>query len=63
MMSDMKGIIWNCRGIRKKGLSSFLRDLIMERDFDFICFQETILQDFPDSYLRSIDPNKCYLWD
>jgi exonuclease III len=63
MMSDMKGIIWNCRGIRKKGLSSFLRDLIMERDFDFICFQETILQDFPDSCLRSIDPNKCYLWD
>jgi exonuclease III len=63
MSADMKGIFWNCRGIRKKGLSSFLRDLIKERDFNFICFQETIMHEFSDSCLRSIDPSRNYLWD
>jgi hypothetical protein len=28
--------------------------------FDFICFQETILQDFSDSCLRKIDPSQNF---
>jgi exonuclease III len=39
----MKGHFWNVRGIRKKGLSMFVRTLLDEMKFDFVCFQETIL--------------------
>jgi hypothetical protein len=31
--------------------------------FDFVCVQETILQDFSEKWLRKFDPNKRYLWD
>ena len=34
--SIMKGLIWNCRGMKKKGVSSFLRSLILEHKFHFI---------------------------
>lgn len=57
----MIGLIWNCRGSRKKGLSPFLRNLI-ENDFYSVCFQETILQVFSDELLRKIDPSLIYLW-
>lgn len=59
----MIGLFWNCRGIRKKGLGSFIKNLMKEHNFDFACFQETILQVFSDSVLRKIDPDLEYLWD
>jgi hypothetical protein len=55
MSADMKGIFWNCMGVRKNDLSAFLRDMLRERIFYFICFQETIMHNFSDSHLRSID--------
>jgi hypothetical protein len=58
----MKGITWNCRGIRKKGVSSFLRNLILEHKFHFIGLQETMQANIEDSVLRKIDPNHSYLW-
>jgi hypothetical protein len=33
-----------------------MRELISEKNFDFLCFQETIMQDFPESFLRQVDP-------
>jgi hypothetical protein len=47
----------------KKSVGPFIRDMIHENKFDIVCFQETILKDFPDSCLRKIDPGSCYLWD
>ena len=58
----MKGLIWNCRGIIKKGVSSFLRNLILEHKFHFIGLQETMQPRFEDMILRKIDPNQTYLW-
>jgi hypothetical protein len=63
MIGCVKGLFWNCRGIKKKDLAPFIRDMIHEKGLDFLCFQETIMQDFPESCLRQVDPNKCYLWD
>jgi hypothetical protein len=58
----MLGVVfWNCRGIKKKDLAPFIRDMIHEKDLDFLCFQETIMQDFPESFLWQVDPNKCSL--
>jgi len=58
----MKGLIWNCRGIIKKGVSSFLRNLILEHKFHFIGLQETMQPRIEDRILRKIDPNQTYLW-
>jgi exonuclease III len=49
--------------VRKKGLATYVRDLMGEYRFDFVCFQEIIVQDFSEAMLRKIDPNKSYLWD
>jgi exonuclease III len=63
MNYPMKGLFWNCRGIRKKGLSPYLRDMIKDQKFDFLCFQETMVQDFSDSCFRQVDLGRDYLWD
>jgi hypothetical protein len=34
-----------------------------EMKFDFVCFQETIMQVFSDKCLRLIDPSHSYMWD
>jgi hypothetical protein len=44
----MKGLIWDCRGIKKKGVSSFLRNLILEHKFHFVGLQETMQQCIED---------------
>jgi exonuclease III len=59
----LKALFWNVRGMSKKSVGPFIRDMIHENKFDIVCFQETILKDFPDSCLRKIDPGSCYLWD
>jgi hypothetical protein len=59
----MKGIFWNVRGIRKKRVTTYIRDMIAGMKFGFIYFQETILEDFSDKCLRMIDLNRMYLWD
>jgi hypothetical protein len=30
---------------------------------DFVCYQQTILQDLSDACIRSVDPSRMYLWD
>lgn len=46
----------------KKGMTPYIRDLIKEYKFDFMCVQETIQKDFPEFYMRKIDPTLSYLW-
>jgi exonuclease III len=47
----------------KRGLDSYVRDLVTDLKLDIVSFQETMIQDFSDANLRAIDPNKEYLWD
>jgi hypothetical protein len=61
--SPVKGLFWNHRGIRKKGLASYIRDMMKDHKFDFLYFQETMVEDFLDSCLRQVGPGKEYLWD
>jgi len=58
----MKGLIWNCRGIKKSGTSTFLRNLILEHKFHFIGLQETMQADIDEKILRILDPEREYLW-
>jgi exonuclease III len=57
----MKGITWNCKGI-KKGVASFLKKLILDHNFHFICLQETMKVELNDQILRKFDINQAYLW-
>ena len=52
----MIGASLNCRGVGKKGMSSFLVDLIKDQCLDFIGLQETIKKDYSQSFFRRIDP-------
>lgn len=58
----LQGLFWNCRGIKKKGVSTFLKDLIIEKKFHFIGLQETMVAECSDSLLRKFDGNQDYLW-
>jgi hypothetical protein len=55
----MIGLYWNCRGIKKKGVSSFIRNLIIE---NFVCLQETMKESKEDKTIKKIDPYQTYLW-
>jgi hypothetical protein len=46
MIDTLKGLFWNYRGIRKKGMSPYVRDMIKLQNLDFLCFQETMVQNF-----------------
>jgi hypothetical protein len=47
----------------KKGSGPFVRDLLQEKKYDFVCVEETIIKDFDEKNLRRFDPNRSYLWD
>jgi len=46
----MIGITWNCRGVAKKGMQTFVKDLLWEYQADFVGFQETIKKRYPLSF-------------
>ena len=58
----VQGLIWNCRGLSKKGVSTFLRNLILEYKLHFVGLQETMIGECEDSLLRKFDMNQDYLW-
>jgi hypothetical protein len=62
MISHIRGIFWNCRGFKKKGIASYIRELLRVQRLDFVCCQETMLQDLFDACIRSVYPNRLYLW-
>jgi len=59
---SINGLIWNCRGLTKKGVSTFLKDLISQNRFHFVGLQETMIKDCEEKVLRKFDSNKDYLW-
>ena len=52
----MIGLLWNCRGAGKKGMSICLTDIIYANDVDFIGLQETMKKSYNPSYFRKLDP-------
>ena len=53
----MLGLIWNRRGIKKKGVATFLKKLFQEYQFHFEGLQETMVQNYEESLLRKFDPH------
>jgi hypothetical protein len=57
----MIGVIWNCRGVIKKGREISIRELITDHKADFIGLQETMKKVYRQNF-RTIDPNRSYGW-
>ena len=47
----------------KNGVSTFLKSLIFQYNFDFIGLQETMVEDCEVSLLRKFDIHEDYLWE
>jgi hypothetical protein len=58
----MIGVSLNCRGVGKKGMSSFLSDFIREQDVDFLGLHETIKKNYSPAFFRTIDPQGQFDW-
>jgi exonuclease III len=58
----MIGVIWNCRGVGKKGIARDIKNLLSETDADFIGLQETMKRKYTDKFFRKLDPNRFYAW-
>lgn len=58
----MIGLIWNCRGVTKKGMSSCLKDLLYTYHVDFVGLQETIKKNYSENFFRKVDPGKSFAW-
>lgn len=58
----LQGLVWNCRGLKKRGVSTYLKDLILEHQFHFVGLQETMIANCDDSLLRKFDPSQEFLW-
>jgi hypothetical protein len=50
----MIGIIWNCKGVAKKGLSSYIKELIWDHKADFIGIQETMKKSYSDIFFEKL---------
>jgi hypothetical protein len=57
----MKGMIWNCQGLRKGGKFEFLKELMYEESIEFIGLQETNRKDFDQSWLDALCDNKSFI--
>jgi hypothetical protein len=56
----MIGILWNCRGVSKKGMGIDIRNLINEVTVDFIGLQETMRKKYNEKFFRVVDPNRSF---
>uniref|UniRef100_A0A8I6XEI9 Uncharacterized protein n=1 Tax=Hordeum vulgare subsp. vulgare TaxID=112509 RepID=A0A8I6XEI9_HORVV len=58
----MISIFWNCRGIGKRGMGTYISDLVRDFKLDFYGIQETMKKDFSPKFLRKIDPGEAFSW-
>ena len=59
----MRGLIWNCRGVGKKGMATCLSDMISDHSLYFLGLQETTKKDLTPKCLRRIDPFDIFQWN
>uniref|UniRef100_A0A453D9N2 Endonuclease/exonuclease/phosphatase domain-containing protein n=1 Tax=Aegilops tauschii subsp. strangulata TaxID=200361 RepID=A0A453D9N2_AEGTS len=59
----MRGLIWNCRGVGKRGMATCLSDLTSDHSLDFLGLQETMKRDFTPKCLGRIDPFDLFRWN
>jgi len=56
----MQGLIWNYRGLKKKGAATFLKNLMYQYSFHFLGIQETMLKECNEKLLKRFNANQDY---
>ena len=58
----LTGFIWNGRGIRDINKKDFIRETTISSSVDFIGIQETIMNDYPETFLSSLCGGLDFNW-
>jgi len=58
----MKGLFWNCRGLRDLAKHTFLHDVAEDNRLDFIALSETNRNSFSTQYLEIFCAGADYVW-
>lgn len=56
----MKVLFWNIRGLGNSARGRQLRELIIEKEVDIICIQETKKKSFSDRDLNTFQGNRIF---
>lgn len=56
----MKVLVWNIRGLGNSARGRQLRELIIEKEVDIICIQETKKESFSDRDLNTFQGNRIF---
>lgn len=59
---DMLPLVWNCRSLKKRGVATFIKNLIAQYSFHFIGIQETMIEFCDEKISRKFDHQKDHLW-
>jgi hypothetical protein len=58
----MKGVFWNCRGLRDLAKHTFLRDVADDNKLDFIALSETNKNSFSTQCLEIFCAGADFVW-
>jgi hypothetical protein len=58
----MKGVFWNCRGLRDLAKHSFLHDVAADNKLDFIALSETNKNSFSTQCLENFSAGADFIW-
>jgi len=58
----MKGLFWNCRGLRDLAKHTFLHDVAEDNRLDFIALSETNRNSFSTQYLENFCAAADFIW-
>ena len=58
----MKGIFWNCRGLRDLAKHTFLHDVAKDKRLDFIALSETNRNSFSTQCLENFCAGTDFVW-
>ena len=58
----MKGVFWNCRGLRDLAKHTFLHDVAVDNKLDFIALSETNKNSFSTQCLENFCAGADFVW-
>jgi hypothetical protein len=58
----MKGVFWNCRGLRDLTKHTFLLDVAADNKLDFIALSETNKNSFSTQCLENFSAGEDFIW-
>ena len=61
-MSGLKGMFWNCEGIRDPAKHDFIQETVREQRLDFLALSETGRSNFANHFLDRLAAGLDFAW-